>query len=141
MKWIGVLVVSPLWGMLSTRLFLQSWLAAVTFLVAVLGFVRGAVPRKDNALAAGVALLGVILFSLLLDGGFWLLTSVLRFGQTRAENIVYWVFAGLAALYILPQIPAKIRKSWRNSMIPASVQEDIVRRQLESAARHGKITT
>jgi hypothetical protein len=128
------LLVSALWGMLSTRLFLQSWLAAAGFVLHLLGFVRGAVPRKDNALGLGIALVQVVLFSLLLRSGDWLLTRVFTFGWTKAENIIYWVFAAISALYMLPQIPSKIRKSWRHAMISGSLDEDILKRRPGRAA-------
>lgn len=51
--------------------------AVANFFIALLGFMRGAVPRKDTALFMGVSGLSVALFSLLLRGGDWLITSVL----------------------------------------------------------------
>ena len=130
MKWFGILVVSPLWGVISTQLFLQSWPALINFLIALLGFFRGAVKRKDTAMFMGVAIFQIVLFSALLSGGFWLLTHMLLFGYSRPENVVYWILAGLSAWYMLPQIPSKIRKSWRNAMIPGSLEADIWRRKM-----------
>jgi hypothetical protein len=130
MKWIGILLVSPLWGALSTQLFIQAWLAVASFFISFLGLVKGAVPRETTALAMGVAIFSAILFSLLLYGGNWLLTEVLPFGQTEIENVVYWIFAGISALFILPQIPAKVRKSWRNAIIPGSLEVDIFKRKM-----------
>lgn len=128
MKWIGILLVSPLWGGVSTQLFLQAWLAVVNFLVGLGDFIRGAVPRKDTALMMGVALSQILLFSILLDAGVWLLTKKLHFGYTKAENVVYWIAAAISALYMLPQVPRKIRKSWRNAMLPGSLDLDILKR-------------
>ena len=136
MKWLGILLISPLWGALSTQLFIQAWMGVANFFIGFVGFVKGAVPRKDAALAMGVALFSVVLFSLLLRGGFWLLTDVFSFGQTQTENTVYWVFAGLSALYILPQVPSKIRKSWRNATIPGSLETDILKRKLGLNPEH-----
>lgn len=102
----------------------------MNFFIYFLGFVRGAVPRKDNALAMGVAVFSSVLFSLLLRGGFWLLGDVLPFGWTRAETIVYWVFAVLSLLYTLPQIPLRVRKAWRLAMIPGSVEADILEQRV-----------
>lgn len=129
MKWIGILLVSLFWGAVSTQLLLQAWLAAVGFVVGLLGFVRGAVPRKDTALVMGVAVTQIVLFSILLDGGFWLFTKKLPFGHTKAENVAYWIAAALSALYMLPQTPRKIRKSWRNAMLPGSLDLDILKRR------------
>jgi hypothetical protein len=129
-EWIGIVVVSPLWGGISTQLFIQAWLAVANFLISVAGFIKGAVSRKTNALMMGAAVTGVVLHSLLLLAGFWFLTELLPFGQTRAENIVYWVFAALFAPYMLAQIPAKLRKSWRNAMAPGTLETDILKRKL-----------
>ena len=136
MKWLGILLISPLWGVLSTQLFIQSWMGVVNFFISFVGFVKGAVPRKTTALQMGVALFSVVLFSLLLRGGFWLLTDVFPFGQTQMESTVYWVFAGLSALYMFPQVPRKFRKSWRNAMIPGSLETDILKRKLEEELHH-----
>ncbi|MHB8413290.1 MAG: hypothetical protein ACYDDI_15280 [Candidatus Acidiferrales bacterium] len=122
MKWLGILLISPVWGAVSTQLFLQGWLAFIGVFIGLIGFVKGSVPRKDTALLMGVAAFQVVLFSLLLTAGFWLLTDWLPFGRTGAENIVYWVFAGLSALYMLPQVPTKIRKSWRNALVAGSLE-------------------
>jgi len=130
-RWIGMLLVSPLWGCASTQLFLQSWLALVNLLINVLGFVRGAVPRKQTAIAMGVAAASVALFSLLLRGGFWLLTDILPFGWSKAENVVYWIFAGFSALFMLLQIPSKVQKQWRNAMVPGSLESDIFMRKMD----------
>ena len=131
MQWIATLLVAPLWGLLSTQLFLQSWLALANFVMAFLAFLMANVPRKQNAMYMGVSIASAILFSGLLYGGDLLLTDVLRFGQTKTEIIVYWVFAVLSAVYMLPRIPSKIRKSWRNAMVPGSLEADILSRKLQ----------
>lgn len=136
MEWLGILLISPFWGALSTQLFVQAWMGVLNFFISFVGFVKGAVPRKDAGLAMGVALFSVLLFSLLLRGGFWLLTDVLPFGRTQTENTVYWVFAGLSALYMLPQVPSKIRKSWRNATVPGSLETDILKRKLGLNPEH-----
>ena len=130
MKWIGILLVSPLWGALSAQLFLQAWLGVANFFINLFGFVKGTVPRKTTAIAMGVAISSMILCFLLLRAGSWLLTEVLPFGRTETENVVYWLFSGLYALFMLPQIPIKCRKSWRNATIPGSLEVDSFKRAL-----------
>ena len=131
-EWIGILLVSPLWGGTSTQLFIQAWLFTANVFISLAGFVKGAVSRKTTALMMGVALAGAILHSLLLFAGFWVLTELLPFGQTQTENIVYWIFAALFAPLMLAQIPAKLRKSWRNAMTPGSFETDILKRKFDS---------
>lgn len=138
MEWIGILFVSPLWGAISTQLFIQAWLSVANFFINLVGFVKGTVSRKSTALAAGAAVFGVLLFSLLLSAGLWLLTEVFSFGQTETENVVYWVFAGLSALFMLPQIPKKLRNSWRNAMIPGSLEADIFKRKMGQMGLNSK---
>lgn len=123
MQWIGLLIVSPLWGAISAQLLLQAWLAVCQMIISAVGFVRGRVPRSDTAMGMGVSLVQAVLWSLLLSGGYWLLTR-LGFGWTDAENVVYWIFVALSALYMLPQIPSRLRKNWRYSMIPGVLEED-----------------
>lgn len=130
MDWLGILLISPIWGLLSTQLFIQAWLSVMIFIFSLVGFVKGTVPRKTTAIGMGAALSTVIAFTFILYGGFWLLTEVLPFGRTRTENIVYWVFAALAAIYVLPQIPARIRKLWRNATVPGSLEMDIYKRRM-----------
>lgn len=130
MKWLGVLIVSPLWGAVSTQLFLQAWLAAINLVITFIGFLVGRVKRSNTALGMGVALVHGLIFSGLLHAGSWLLTDVLGVGWSRIENMVYWVFAVLSALYMLPQIPSRLRKVWRNAMVPGSLEEDIKKRKL-----------
>lgn len=121
MKWLGILLIAPLWGALSTQLFIQAWMAVAIFFIYFVGFVKGAVPRKDTALLMSVALFSVVLFTLLLRGGVWLLTDVFSFGHTQTENTVYWVFAGLSALFLLPQVSSRTWESWRKATIPGSL--------------------
>ena len=93
----------------------------------LLGLVKGRVERRLNFIGIGTALVQMILFSALLHGGYYLLAEVFSFGYSTAENVVYWIFAVLSILYMLPQIPAKVRKSWRNATIAGSLQADFMK--------------
>lgn len=130
MNLIGVILVSPLWGAISTQLFLQSWLAFINFVINLIGLLKGNVEKKVNLIGLGAALTQVILFAVLLRGSQYLLTEVLGFGYTTYENVAYWIFAVLSILYMIPQLPAKIRKSWRNATVAGSLDEDIMKRKL-----------
>jgi hypothetical protein len=129
-RWIGVIIVAPLWGMVSTQLFLQAWLAFINGIISIIGFLAGRVHRKISALGIGAGLGSAILFSLLLHAGQWLISDVLPFGYSAGENTVYWIFAAISGLYLLPQIPGRIKKSWRNSMVPGSIETGIMNRRL-----------
>jgi hypothetical protein len=56
MWWIGILIVSPMWGMTSTQLFLQGWLAFLSAIIGTVGFVAGRVHRKTTALMMGTGI-------------------------------------------------------------------------------------
>lgn len=132
MKWLGILLVAPFWGMISTQLFLQFWLSFANLIITAVGFVKGAAPRKDNALGMGIHIASVILFGCLLFLGFWVLTDVLPFGRTRTENVIYWIFAAFSALYMLSQIPQKIRRSWKIAMSPGALEADILEQRMSA---------
>lgn len=133
--WIGVLLVSPAWGWVSTQLFLQGWLSVVGIACGLAGLVRGRVPRLQNLMGIGVGVFSVILWSLLLRGGFWLLVDVLKFGYSSAENTVYWLVAAIFALGSLPQMITSVRNSWRFAMEPGALDEFTRRRRIEEAFR------
>ncbi len=128
---IGVIVVSPVWGILSTQLFLQSWLAFINAVIYIIGVIRNKVARKNNLLGLGVAILQVLLFSGLLSLGYYLLGKVFSFGYTRIENIIYWIFAIISLLYMVPQMPSKIKKAWRSANVSGALEENIAKRKLE----------
>lgn len=125
MDLIGIIIVSPVWGIISTLLFLQSWLAFINLIINLIGLLRGKVERKVNLWAIVVAIGSMLLFSGLLYLGNYLLSNILSFGYTTTENVAYWVFAGLTFLFSIMEFPSKIKKSWLNANIPGSIEEDI----------------
>lgn len=131
MFWLGVLVVSPLWGTLATRIVLQAWLALAQATIHAIGFVAGRVERKKNAVGMGFGALLCIFWSVLFAVGNWLLSDILHFGYYRAESIVLWIFVGLNFLYMIPQVPGRLVQSWRSAMIPGEWEEDIRRMKLK----------
>lgn len=137
MSILGVLVVAPLWGAISAQLFLQAWLALSNLIIHLIGFVKGEVERKVNLLGAGASLMQMALFSALLYGGQYLLTEVFGFRYSMAENGVYWLFVMLSLLYMLPEIPATVRKSWRNATVAGSLEADTRKRKMEALASPG----
>ncbi|MGH8542110.1 MAG: hypothetical protein ACREX3_00345 [Gammaproteobacteria bacterium] len=128
MFWIGVLIISPLWGLVSTQLFLQACLSFASLVLSAVGLVRGRVPRRDTLMQIGVNVFSILLWSGLLRLGFWLIVDVLHFGSTSAENIVYWIFAALSAAFMLPQIPGKLRRSWHFAMTPQYLNQENIDR-------------
>jgi hypothetical protein len=133
--WVGMLLVSPVWGWVSTQMFLQGWLSVVGIACGLAGLVRGRVPRLQNLTGIGVGVVSVILWSALLRGGFWLLVDVLKFGYSGAENTVYWLVAGIFALGSLQQMVTSVRNSWRFAMVPGALDQFTLDRRIDAAYR------
>src|SRR5688572_4862658 len=102
MKWVGVLFVSPLWGMLSSQFFVQSCVSFIGLLIRLLAF--------------GVSFLQLTLYSGLLMGGQYILGAVLGFGRSAGERIAYWTFALPAFIFFVLQIPTTLKRVWANAM-------------------------
>lgn len=129
MFWIGVLIISPIWGAVSTQLFLQAWLATAGIVVSLIGVVRGAVPRRDTLMQLGIAVFQLLLWSMLLRGGFWVIQDWLQFGASTGENVVYWIFAAFSAAYMIPQIPRSLRRAWHFAMTPGFLERETIARR------------
>lgn len=130
---IGLIVISPLWGMLSTQLFLQSWLSFINFGICLIGFIRGKTARRDNLIGIGVCLLSMALFSAGLWLGQWILAEQSPFGQTQSENVVYWVFCAISALFMVPQMLKRVGKSWKQATVPGERESDYLRNRAKMA--------
>jgi hypothetical protein len=135
MYWLGVLVVSPIWAMLSTHLFLQGALACINFGIATIGLCRRAVALQVSLMAIIVTLLRATLSFALLAAGSYVLAGLVSLGQTRAEKNVYLAFCAFTVIYLAPQFIPVIKKQWRNCTIPGSLEFDIADRRIERARR------
>lgn len=122
--------VSVVWAAVSAHLLLQGLLALAGFFFGVRGL--GRIARSNSITVIGVSLLSVALFGGLLFLGGWLRNSVLGLGATRPERAVYWLVAAVWVVGSLPQIPGKLAKSWRNSTVPGSLEEDVLASRLRS---------
>lgn len=129
MYWLGLLLVSPLWAMLSTQFFLQGWLSLIDFAIALIGFYRRNVSTAILVAAVIAALWGFLLAIVLLSGGFYLLHVRMSFLSTRSETIMYSVFVVFSIFYMAAEFVYKIKKHWRNCLIPGSLELDIAQRK------------
>jgi hypothetical protein len=120
---IGPFVVAPLWGFLSTELFLQGWLAYADMFIAIASLVRGRTTGSRAAEAAFGALVTGVACTACLHGGFWVLLEVMGFGRRGLEKILYCVFVVLSAAYLVPRLPSKVQKAWRTAMSPDAAKE------------------
>lgn len=131
MNWIGILFVSPFWGVLSSLLFAQSCVSLVGLFISLVGLVAGRVPRVDILLGASAGLVQVVLFPGLLVGGYYLITQLLHFGHSPGENLVYWVFAVASFLLFVLQAPSRFKRIWANVMVPGAMDAHILEEQLK----------
>ena len=129
MKWVGILLISPVWGSLSTRLFLQSWLAAVNFFIYFLGFVRGAVQEKTTHWLWASPCLAPFCSHCYFAAvsGFWVMYSI---WLDESRNHCLLGFRGAFTPLYASQIPLRVRKAWRLAMIPGSVEADILEQRV-----------
>jgi hypothetical protein len=127
---VGALLVSILWGVISTHLVMQALLVVVGIVFALIGLAAGRMRKADSFLMLGVGLVSIALFLGLLYAGHWARANWFSFGVANVEAPAYWLAAAASAFGSLPQLPPKLRKSWRNSTIPGSLEEDTRTRRL-----------
>lgn len=107
--------------------------------IYLLGLALGRTPHGTALGLAAFSFFSCALFSGLLYGGHWLLTTALPFGQTTGENIVYWVVAGLSAIFMLPQIPSKLRTSWSYATRPGALDDAATTERTEGLLRQATL--
>jgi hypothetical protein len=129
MYWLGLLIVAPVWAMLSAQLLLMGILAFANFVIAIVGLCKKAVSLRVAAAALTAASLSAILYFSLLIAGFYFLTHTTSFGRTFSEKIVYGVVVLFSVIYMAPEFIYKTRKQWRSCMIPGALELDIARRR------------
>jgi hypothetical protein len=129
MTWIGVLLVSPVWGALSAKFLLQGCLGLAQACVGLLSLVYGRVTRSTSLMVVAVSAAQVIFSAVLVWGGTWLV-HVLGFGRTNGETVTYWLAAAVQSAVYLLMIPEKLRKIWRDAMVPGALEVGILERKL-----------
>jgi hypothetical protein len=117
--------------MLSAQFYIQVCLFLVLFVFALIGFIKGTVPRTNNLAAMSASLGGVAVFTLLFFVGSWIV-DYLQLEPSGAATIVYWVFVAFSTAYIANQIPAKLRNGWRD----ATQEDAMLRRAFENAKNY-----
>ena len=121
----GLIVVAPLWGMISTMLFFRSIVSVIRIGIYGVGLSKGTVPRKKNISGLMHSLSLFIIYVLVLVAGFLIMSRRLPFEWEKAEKVVYWIFCGLAAFYSVPRIPEKLRRTWRYATVPGALEEEV----------------
>jgi hypothetical protein len=119
-----VILASPFWGTLSAQLFLHGALASVTFVIYLIGFFTAKEQRSQNLSHLGYSLLRVAVCAGLLYGGHTLISDLIGFRYSDSETIVYWLFAIGSIVWMLPQVPAKLRATWRHATITGAQEKN-----------------
>lgn len=109
MELFGILLVSPVWGSISPRLFFRCWLA---FLGSCLLLYYLCARRRVNFtayLAVAINQITEAVFTaLILLVVFYLLYVHYPFGRNNSEVFVFWVFSSIQLVHILPRISSRI---------------------------------
>ena len=116
MKWIGPIVVMPLWAFGVAQLFVQGWLLTADLAIAVIALVRGRMTGLRAVQAIVGSLIAGVVCAVLLRISPWLVVDLLGYGRTGLEQILFAVFAVLSVVYLVRRFPAQVRKSWQTAM-------------------------
>lgn len=108
MELFGLLIVSPLWGNLSPRLFLRSWLSFLGILATFVCLMRTRTHFKAFFLLFCTHFTEMFFTFTLLMAGFYILYFHLPFGRNNAEVLVYWICSTVQLGIILPSVSGRI---------------------------------
>ncbi|NIA07573.1 MAG: hypothetical protein GWP14_08060 [Actinobacteria bacterium] len=112
---LGLIAAIPL-GLGVGFCVMQSWTSLVLAIINLIGFVRGKRERSYTALAFVVAIAQAVFFSGILFGFYYLLQNTfLAHAYSGLAQILLLVFLGIQAIYMLFQVPRKLRIFWLNA--------------------------
>ena len=135
MESFGIIVVGPLWGLISAQLFFQTGEEFIKAVIYLIGLFKGKVAAKKLLVRMVAALVASLLCAILLVFGFWLICVRYPHLRTSAQNVLYLAFAVLATVYIVSQMPRKLRKTWRHATQPGAIEDDALEDAEDEAER------
>lgn len=115
MQIFGLIVAVPL-GLGIGFCVMQSWTSLVLAIINLIGFVRGKRERSYTVLAFGTALIQAIVFSgilFLID--YLLQHTFLIYSYSKLGQILLFIFLGIQIIFMLLQVPHKLRIFWLNA--------------------------
>lgn len=115
MYWLGLTIVAPAWGGVSTFLFYWGWLSFLGVVACLIGLVRGRLPRPVILQHLFNQFTRLVFFGLLLLIGFATLFMVLPFGRTQSEMIAYWAAATISLVIAITKMPGDIDLLWKQA--------------------------
>lgn len=122
MEWLRLLLLAPFSGVVGAVVFVVGLRLHIALVVYGLGLIRGAVPRKDNAINLFVLAGQWLLWCVIGGGGVLFLQDVLRLPSSEREAAAAAVIGLPFVVWGLVGIPRHIRSTWREAMIPGAGQ-------------------
>lgn len=104
MELLGIFIISPLWGVLSPRLFLRGWLSFLGILATIIFLFQARAHYRAFFLMFCTHITDMLFTFTLLIAGFYILYFYMPFGNNDAEVLVYWFFSTVQLAFILPKI-------------------------------------
>jgi hypothetical protein len=124
MYWFNVLVIAPVWGMLSVQLVLQGMIGLINFLVALVASFRRILPIEMMLATLFAPVLMMLIYFGIFVGGKYIVDNFTSLGLTRSGIIVFWVFAVFAVWFMAGQTVNKIKTNWQHCMVPDAMFND-----------------
>ena len=124
MEILGVLLISPFWGVASPRLFMRGWLNFLGTIALAIAFVKSRI--SFAAFSKGLFhFLTELAFSfILLLAGFFLLYSYFSFGRSNPEVIVYWIFSTVQMVFLISTVSERIDRILNKVTLMGSKSSD-----------------
>src|SRR5665213_3549269 len=122
MYWLHLLIVAPVWGMISGQLFLQCVLSVINFIIAAVGLLKRKVPLDMIAAALVASFFSAVPFAALLIFGIFLMSNYTSFGKGVGQPLIFWLFFVFSLWFMAEQFISKITKHWRDLARAGSLQ-------------------
>jgi len=112
---LGLIAAIP-FGLAIGFCAMQSWISFVLAIINLIGFVRGKRERSHTALAFGVTMIQSLFFNgILFLVNYLLQHSFLIHTYSKLGQILLFIFLGVQVIFMLLQVPHKLRICWLNA--------------------------
>ncbi|OHB60251.1 MAG: hypothetical protein A2167_02125 [Planctomycetes bacterium RBG_13_46_10] len=112
---LGLIIAVPL-GLGIGFCVMQSWTSLVLAIINLIGFVRGKRERSYTALGFGTAIIQSIVFSgILFLINYLLQHTFLIYTYSKLGQILLFIFLGIQVIFMILQVPHKLRIFWLNA--------------------------
>ncbi len=133
MESFGIIVVGPLWGLISAQLFFQTGEEFIKTVIYIGGLFKGKGAAQKMISRALIAFATSLICALLLVFGFWVICVRYPSLRTPAQNVLYLAFAILGSVYIISRLPYRLNKALRHATVPGAIEEDALEDAEEEA--------